>query len=187
MTAFIETSKFWKQYLADASPCYFPTLTESSRKHEGTKSRSQHAFELHDTGLSKTLFSFCAQNELQVDAVVKAAWALVLRSYIGSGRVCFGFLEAEDARLNSSICSLAVEETDVILDIVERVVKDQANSLQHVVSNLRSIAHKSELHCNTVVCSVNNKQANQSDSVVHSESSQVSSTICHYQSRKLKT
>lgn len=69
------------------------------------------------------LQSFCREHNVSCLSLFQAAWALVLRCYLGSPSVCFASDSsdmAEDANGTTvSVCRIAFSETSSILDILK--------------------------------------------------------------------
>jgi len=80
-----ESLGFWKAALEGTPPCLFPRL---AMKHEKGRYESAHA----DLGIpAGDVVEFGRSNRVSPDAVVRLAWALVLRAFCGSSDVAFGF------------------------------------------------------------------------------------------------
>jgi hypothetical protein len=78
-----------------------------------------------------SLVSMCSSEHLSKSTVTKVAWAVVLRSFLGSDNVCFGLMsempvssDFERHLAAKSVvgrCSITFTETDTVLDVLERV------------------------------------------------------------------
>ncbi|KEY70558.1 hypothetical protein S7711_02712 [Stachybotrys chartarum IBT 7711] len=89
----------WRRELADAKPCMFPPLT--LHPQEMLQSRS---FQLEIT--RDQLDSHCRGRQVDPSIVIRLAWALVLRSFVGTKRVTFGYLlSGRDEELSPAIHS----------------------------------------------------------------------------------
>lgn len=90
----------WKTSLSAASPCIFPPLTtaESSAPYA-----SPFDFDISRTQIEM----FCQQNNIATEAVFQLAWALVLRAFVGTQTVTFGYqFNARDEQLLCGVASL---------------------------------------------------------------------------------
>ncbi|KAL2270705.1 hypothetical protein VTJ83DRAFT_76 [Remersonia thermophila] len=76
---------FWREKLAAVPPCLFPRLTVLPDEPSFVNS----CVDLDIT--SYQLSGFCRTHKTTTDSLFRLAWALILRCYTGSSRVCFGF------------------------------------------------------------------------------------------------
>ncbi|KAL2017968.1 hypothetical protein VTK56DRAFT_1500 [Thermocarpiscus australiensis] len=76
---------FWRDELTGVPPCFFPRLTVIPDEQRFVNSY----LELDIT--SYQLSAFTRTYKTTVDAVLRLAWGLILRSFTGSNQVCFGF------------------------------------------------------------------------------------------------
>ncbi|XXG97983.1 hypothetical protein Hte_004299 [Hypoxylon texense] len=77
---------FWRQHLRNVQPCRFPTLI----------SRQPVLNEWETTSVdlkvsSERLKAFANEYKISASAVLRVAWGLLLRTYVGTNDVCFGF------------------------------------------------------------------------------------------------
>ncbi|KAI1840159.1 hypothetical protein JX265_009372 [Neoarthrinium moseri] len=80
------STEFWREHLEDVQPCHFPSLVAKSID---TK-EYEHSFV--DLGLPHDILeSFAHKYKIDVAAVLRVAWSLVLRAYTGSESTCFGY------------------------------------------------------------------------------------------------
>jgi hypothetical protein len=152
MAAITERNDYWKRYLADTKPCYFPSLIESIS--EETK-RQRLPIKFSSSNINGRVQNFCAQHELPLDTVLKTAWALVLKSYVGSGNLCFGSVISHNEMDLTSICNLAIEETDSVLEVARRIAVDAARSMPYQVRDMAEIepftGTDGRIPCNTAL------------------------------------
>ncbi|OIW27888.1 non-ribosomal peptide synthetase [Coniochaeta ligniaria NRRL 30616] len=76
--------KYWTDLLATIRPCMFPSL--SSRTVDGPSSHIHVELEV----TSKELATRARSQGVSNEAIVRLAWALVLRSFVGDNDACFG-------------------------------------------------------------------------------------------------
>jgi non-ribosomal peptide synthetase component F len=74
----------WRTYLEDAKPCLFPRLT--SEAEDTTQLRH---FDLEVT--REQLLAFCHGLAVKPDVVLQLGWAIVLRVFVGTDHVSFGY------------------------------------------------------------------------------------------------
>jgi hypothetical protein len=143
---------YWNRYLADTNPCYFPSLIENSTTETR---RKRLPIQFTDDNINGRVIEFCLKNGLAVNVVFKTAWALVLKFYIGSGSLCFGSVISVDDIDTATICNLAVEETDSVLDVAQRITADAARSLPYQVFDLADMepftGTDGRIPCNSIV------------------------------------
>ena len=154
---------YWSRYLADTNPCYFPLLIESSNRETR---RNRLPIQFADENINGRVVEFCLKNELSVDTIFKAAWALALKSYTGSGNLSFGSVMSTDNLDTATICNLVVEENDSILDLAQSIAADAARSLPYQILDMADIVPftgvdgripcNSTLHLNTTTAGKRN-------------------------------
>ncbi|PHH92582.1 hypothetical protein CDD83_6744 [Cordyceps sp. RAO-2017] len=95
---------------------------------------------------SSDLTRFCQTNQLTLSNVAQTAWGLVLRAFVGSDDVCFGYLtsgrdiplrgvgEALGPLINMLVCRIDFSNALSLADLLRRVQEDhnQNNRHQHV-------------------------------------------------------
>lgn len=80
------STDFWHELAKDVPPCSFPTLMldRSPARQYGSLSI--------DLGIPhRSLEAFSRKYKVGVAALLKVAWGVVLRAYVGSDLVCFGY------------------------------------------------------------------------------------------------
>jgi len=140
----------WKEYLRDVEPCYFPTLLDG--KPDPT-ARGQHSFEV-DLGICFTeLQGFCNENDVTLFSLLQTSWAIVLRAFTGSNRVCFGYLSAgRDAPvqgidalvgpvLNMMTCHLNLEGCSSARSVLQQTQSDFLSNLEFQHVSLADVHH----------------------------------------------
>lgn len=128
---------YWDSYLAGVTACHLPCLggeNEGARQKEWTKVDLEHSQELQE------LF---AEDRQTFPGVVCAAWALVLRCYLGSEDVCFGYREEREDNCDTQtkgsrasfkamhIARMSFDETASLISLVEKAKGDYTSSLSH--------------------------------------------------------
>ncbi|KAI0121391.1 non-ribosomal peptide synthetase [Xylariales sp. AK1849] len=78
--------EFWRESLEGVQPCHFPSLVSNSLDMRDF----EHSYV--DLGMPHGMLEAFAQKyNLDMAAVLRVAWSLVLRAYVGSDSVCFGY------------------------------------------------------------------------------------------------
>ncbi|KAL2752421.1 hypothetical protein ACRALDRAFT_2140574, partial [Sodiomyces alcalophilus JCM 7366] len=75
---------FWQGRLREVPPCHFPQLLATDEKY------TRETYYSIDTTASQ-IDEFCRQYATSRATVLRLAWALVVRAFTGSNRVCFGY------------------------------------------------------------------------------------------------
>lgn len=155
-------NRYWRQYLHGARPSRFPKLSVLSRGqlHWTSRQISPHdlrrLFEVRGT----TLFN-----------IIQVAWSLVLRTYLGTDDVCFGYLASgrdvalsgiEDAVglfINMLVCRLQLEDKLSIMTLLERNEINFTRSLENQHCSMAEIQHDLGLHRDPLFNSIISYQA----------------------------
>ncbi|KAJ8206638.1 hypothetical protein LV159_008937, partial [Aspergillus fumigatus] len=139
---------YWKSRLADTEPCLFPKLhghSDANISHWGRTNL--------DCPAAPELHAFCKAHGLTVANILQMAWALVLRSYTSSDKVCFGYLTMgrdapvtgiEDAIgpfINMMVCSLSFREDMLAVEMAQQIQEDFLQGLAHQHCALADIHH----------------------------------------------
>ena len=139
---------YWKSYLADIEPCYFPALTDGQSKPHSLMSLDVEA------SITPDIKAFCARNNVTLSNVLQLAWALVLKCYTGSQDVCFGYLvsgrdvpvpgiqHAVGAFINMLTCRMNLAESTPITDAMEQIQDDFTNGMTHQSCSLAEVQHE---------------------------------------------
>nr|ABF29402.1 nonribosomal peptide synthetase [Xylaria sp. BCC 1067] len=85
-------NEYWTNYLNGVTPCHFPAANENGTQ---TTEGAVKKIEINIREPS-TVHRFCEENNLTLSNVLQVAWAIVLKSYINSDSVCFGYLSESD-------------------------------------------------------------------------------------------
>ncbi|KAL8417423.1 hypothetical protein RB596_007520 [Gaeumannomyces avenae] len=85
------SAQYWARYLRDAVPCMLPVGKEAPAPDPTRVRLLRRDF---DYERSREFLAMCRQRSLTVACAIRAAWALVLRTYAGAEDVCFGYVSA---------------------------------------------------------------------------------------------
>jgi amino acid adenylation domain-containing protein/non-ribosomal peptide synthase protein (TIGR01720 family) len=139
--------QYWTTHLANAQPCIFPS----------TWSNEPPVLESTDVELTVSLAQLAQLGETisaTVPNILRAAWILVLRAYTLSEDVCFGSLaygrdvpvrgiqEIVGPFINMLVCRLAIEPSETLATLVQKVQGDYAAALEHQHFSLAQIQHE---------------------------------------------
>lgn len=142
---------YWKEYLKDMVPTYFPVL-EGSDKDPQLKE-----MEVKINATTVALQEFCHENNLTLSNIFQAAWGLVLRAHTGLNDVCFGYLssgrEVPVSGIESAVgpfitmlvSRLVLNGETSISEVLQNVQEDFLLSIQHQHCSLADIQHALEL------------------------------------------
>ena len=142
--------EYWKSYLKDLEPCYFPVLNDGvSAVSEERQLRSLRVDFKDYLELQNT----CDANGVTFANLVHTAWALTLRCYTGSEETCFGYLTSgrdapiqgvEDAVgpfINTIVCRVSMTGTTRLHEILHQVQRDYMESSPYRHSSLGDVQH----------------------------------------------
>jgi hypothetical protein len=132
--------QFWTKHLADVDPCFLTVVpanddTESSFHSIGP-------VQVPDIQTTK-IRKFCTASEVTAATVIQAAWALVLRRYVGTNTPCFGNLRSgRDVPVNRSDrilgpligmvpCRVDLNKSQTVLETLQTMQNDYVNSVPH--------------------------------------------------------
>lgn len=137
----------WKQYLHGVRPCHLVPSAgyDSKRELKGVMMNFQRYPEL---------LKFCEQSSVTLANLTLSAWAIVLRQFIGSDDVCFGYLSAgRDAPvdgiqdmvgifINMLCCRVKFSAHHTLAIISKNVQDDYIQCIPHQSCSLASIQHE---------------------------------------------
>ncbi|AEO58494.1 non-ribosomal peptide synthetase [Thermothelomyces thermophilus ATCC 42464] len=138
---------FWREKLKGVPPCLFPRLTVLP----GELGFVNTGVELDIT--SYQLSGFARTHKSTVDAILRLAWALVLRCFTGSNLVCFGFqtLGRDDSILgmrhavgsfsNTVACNYELATYSTIAAALHMVEEHLVTCLPHQHFTLAELQH----------------------------------------------
>lgn len=142
------STEFWKELLQDIEPCHFPSLvskTLDTRDYE-------HSFV--DLGVSYVqLDAFAQKYNLDIAAVLRVAWGLVLRAYVGTDSVCFayqtsgrdipveGLSDAIGCFSTEMICSLDMNSSQFLAQLLLDSEEIHQMALDHQHVSVNNIHH----------------------------------------------
>ncbi|KAF3490821.1 nonribosomal peptide synthase [Arthroderma uncinatum] len=144
----VDEVKFWKAYLQGLKPSQLPRL--NSQPNAEKQLRTTHVI----FNRYPELQALCEQQKVTMANVMHAAWAVVLRAYIGSDDVCFGYLSAgrdapvngiQDtigAFINMLCCRVQFSPNASFLEIFRKVQDDYLDSLPYQRCSLAEVQHE---------------------------------------------
>ncbi|KAM5489397.1 NRPS cluster protein [Microsporum audouinii] len=142
---------FWVPYLDGLDPCHFPVLNDGVTVKK----------ELHNIRLAfkelPALQKFCDYQGFTLPNAIHTAWALTLRSFVGTEDTCFGYLSSgrdapvEGANvavgpfINMLVCRVKMPGDATLISVLEQVQKDYMDSLPHKHTSLAEVQHALKL------------------------------------------
>ncbi|KAM0815543.1 hypothetical protein AB5N19_01342 [Seiridium cardinale] len=145
------STEFWRELLQGVQPCHFPSLVSKSldtREYEHTFVNLNVAHE--------QLEAFARRYKLEIAAVLRVAWALVLRAYIGSESACFGYqtsgrdipveglANAVGCFATEMICRLDVHSSQFLAQLLLDSEEVHQDALHHQHVSVNNIHHALE-------------------------------------------
>jgi len=129
--------EYWRQYIKDIKPCFFPCTTSGDMGHyDVSASLESISIPFHETD---ELRIFAERHTLESSEILRTAWALVLRQYTDSDEVCFGVHYRRRDETMSAICRLHINPTDKICDVLSKAQRDALESEPYRIDLLKAI------------------------------------------------
>ncbi|CAI0642378.1 unnamed protein product [Colletotrichum noveboracense] len=139
---------FWLGRLQETQPCLFPRLMTVT---EGIMQHTNFFIDLPMVQIDE----FCRTQGISRATVVRLAWALVLRAFTGSSRVCFGYRSAGrdadgapeglsmavGAFENTTTCAIGLENYKTVVEVLRTVEEDAAAFRPHQNVCISEIQH----------------------------------------------
>lgn len=146
-----EDVAYWRRYLSNVEPCYFPALADGKKDK-----RELRTLELKLDNASQ-LQSFCAQHSVTLSNVLQLVWSLVLRAYTGNDTVCFGYLSSgrdvplegiQDAVglfISMLVCRMDLSNDLQVDAALKQIQGDYTQSMAHQAFSLGDMQHELQL------------------------------------------
>ncbi|KAL8792919.1 MAG: hypothetical protein Q9195_004496 [Heterodermia aff. obscurata] len=139
---------YWTNLLQDLQPCAFPTFTSERADARATRDLKIHV------ASSSDLRNFCTQYEVTLSHVFQAAWAVLLRQYVGTDDICFGYL--------ASGRDLPLKDVDHIVGplinmLISRVQLDPLRPLLSCINQMRDGNAEHTAHQHASMAQIYNK------------------------------
>ncbi|KAF4159279.1 hypothetical protein CNMCM6936_001931 [Aspergillus lentulus] len=154
--AYVERSRsdaaleYWRDYLKDCSPCYFPHLNDGL--HSGGLAAGQQSV-IVPFECGSELDAFCRGTGLTISNVVQVAWGLVLRAFTGLDSVLFGYVTSgRDAPvpgieaavgpyINILVCRIDFDRSATLLETVHKAQRDFTQGFSSSHFSLAELFH----------------------------------------------
>ncbi|KAF2716070.1 acetyl-CoA synthetase-like protein [Polychaeton citri CBS 116435] len=139
---------YWRLRLQDRKPCLFPKLTSQLQPKDSWR----EVVEEVDLSLA-VIQDFCRSKNITIATLCQTAWALCLRLYANVDQVCFGLvLSGRDTPIkgiddlvgpliNTVTCSLDIERSSKIGDLLLAVQTQNFEVLSHQYTSLAKVKH----------------------------------------------
>ncbi|KAF2008815.1 amino acid adenylation [Aaosphaeria arxii CBS 175.79] len=146
---------FWKEYLADVNPSFFPLMAHWEDAIDPARKLETVTI---DVGLTPTdLTNFCNEANVTLVNIFQFAWGLVLKQYIGTEDVCFGYLssgrdapisgieEGVGAFITMLVSRMLLDDTVTMSSALQKVADDLTRTLPNQHCGLAEIHHALKL------------------------------------------
>ncbi|KAI0478119.1 hypothetical protein F4859DRAFT_520982 [Xylaria cf. heliscus] len=138
--------EYWANYLNGVTLCHFPT--DNTRGPEDTIKTIEI-----DVQEPSIVHRFCKENNLTVSNLCQVAWGIVLKSYINSDSVCFGYLsegrdnvqETIGPFINTLVCRMDLSNPTALLGALQQNQNSFLNSLKYYDYPLADILHAAQV------------------------------------------
>ncbi|TAQ84797.1 hypothetical protein B7494_g6879 [Chlorociboria aeruginascens] len=146
--------EYWATYLQGITACLFPKITTNNGENLEDKSMRSITIDLGETSKLRVL---CEANQLTLSNIFQVAWGLVLKSYVGSDNVCFGFvasgrdipvLQVEQAMgpfINMLVCRMDLSNSVSLMAALRANQASFLDSLEHQHCPLTDIVRVANL------------------------------------------
>ncbi|KAI2625240.1 hypothetical protein GGS21DRAFT_493727 [Xylaria nigripes] len=175
-------NEYWTNYLKGVIPCHFPAIYDN--EVECTADAPQ--FLDIDVGDISMFRQFCEENDFTLSNIFQVAWGILLKSYINSDSVCFGYLSqgrdvpiphVQDAMgpfINLLLCKMELSNSTPLMKALRCNQNSYIDSLKHQHYSLTDILHASQVPSgeslfNTVISLQNVKSVDTDQSSVRLE------------------
>lgn len=141
--------EYWNGYLAGVQASCLPVLIDGTRIASDAYQTVRIDHEISIKGLTK----FCQQQGVTPPTLIKAAWAMVLGSYVGSENVCFGYVvsgrdlpidnidQAVGVFINILVCRVDLDGS--LGTVLDGIHADTQTALQHQNCSLAHVQRQS--------------------------------------------
>ncbi|KUJ06201.1 acetyl-CoA synthetase-like protein [Mollisia scopiformis] len=143
---------YWKAYLAGAEPCHLDVLNDNLKVEKNLRTL---VLPLTD---SSELERFCGKNGFTMSNVLQFVWAMVLKAYVGTDEVAFGYLTsgrdapiqgiqdaAVGAFINMLTCRIRLDRTTPVNEALHKIQTDFVNGMAHQSCSLADVQHELQL------------------------------------------
>jgi amino acid adenylation domain-containing protein/non-ribosomal peptide synthase protein (TIGR01720 family) len=146
---------FWKDYLTEVNPSFFPLMAHWEDAVDPTRKLQEVTI---DVGMSPNdLTDFSNEHNVTLVNIFQLAWGLVLKQYIGTEDVCFGYLSSgRDASLDGIeqgvgafitmlVSRMILDDHITLSAALEKVADDLTRALPNQHCGLAEIHHALKL------------------------------------------
>lgn len=146
---------FWMEYLVDVNPSFFPLMAHWEDAVDDARKLETATIDIGITAAD--LIAFCNDKNVTLVNVFQLAWGLVLKQYIGTEDVCFGYLSSgRDAPLDGIeqgvgafitmlVSRMVLEDSMSLEAALEKVADDLIKTLPNQHCGLAEIHHALKL------------------------------------------
>ncbi|KAI0546770.1 hypothetical protein F4679DRAFT_401148 [Xylaria curta] len=135
----VPIKEYWTGYLRGVVPCHFPQMTTDNMKPVPNTLGSINV----ELGDASALRQFCTQREVTLLNLFQVSWGMVLKSYVNTNDVCFGYLSAGrdipiphiqgaiGPFINLLACRLNLDDSDSIISTLQANQSSIVESMEH--------------------------------------------------------
>lgn len=139
----------WEAYLKGLTPCRFPRFSRPA--NDTTNGPRQVASARVSVEQADRLLSLSTTDPEELSAVLRTAWALLLRCYTGQDDVSFSFQHGGDVAGEPIVARFLLEDSATVADTVGRAKTDLAGDLPPVPTRLIRSGDSGQLLVDTAV------------------------------------
>ena len=132
LTAAMARAEYWKRWEADADPCIFPSLVDTTRGQPG---EAQISLDLDDD-VTIRLQEVASQYDVPADVILALSWALLLKTFTGNASVSFSVYAKDEATL----CALSIETAQTVASLIESTNFELLRSRENAAASLDEIS-----------------------------------------------
>ncbi|KAF2802919.1 nonribosomal peptide synthase-like protein [Mytilinidion resinicola] len=138
---------YWKTHLSGLEPCIVPPLTDG---HSGVREVGSVKLTLKG---SRDVNVYCKRNSVTMSTLLQFVWAMVLRCYVGSEDVCFGYLssgrdvpvrgveKAVGCFIQMLVCRLSLGSEITVSQALGQIQGDLVKAMAHQNCSLAEVNH----------------------------------------------
>jgi amino acid adenylation domain-containing protein/non-ribosomal peptide synthase protein (TIGR01720 family) len=146
---------FWKTYLENVNPSFFPLMAHWEDAVDPARKLESVSVDIGMTPVGLT--EFCNEKNVTLVNIFQLAWGLLLKQYIGSEDVCFGYLSSgRDAPLNGIeegvgafitmlVSRMVLKDSVSVSAAIDKVADDLTRALPNQHCGLAEIHHALKL------------------------------------------
>jgi hypothetical protein len=144
----------WEAYFAGATPCRFPRFSRSD-KEDGAAPASLQQLSSAPVNVEQAdadkLMALSTTDPDGLCAVLRTAWAMLLRCYTGQDDVCFNYQQMGDVASDPIVARFLLDDSASIAGTVGRAKAELAGDLPPIPTRLLRSGHSDHPALDTAV------------------------------------